>query len=62
MSKRQPQTPSDQTWIKIKQLEISVQTSMNGGVMVKASQMKFNFLTPSLSLVLTLKKNSEKGV
>ena len=30
MPKRQPPTPLDQTRIKIKQLEISVQTSMNG--------------------------------
>ena len=30
MSKRQPPTPRDQTCIKIKQIEISVQTSMNG--------------------------------
>ena len=30
MSKREPQTPCDQTCIKNKQLEISVKTSMNG--------------------------------
>ena len=30
MPKRQPQTPRDETSIKIKRLEISVQTSMNG--------------------------------